>query len=258
MKRLLFCLLLFVGFYCEAQEYQVLHVKGEIIKEKDGALLKPGDKINESDKIKFQTDNAMAAVLSDEKGRYILRVDKEEEESSDLVYVIKSAISPVRGGMSTRATGINNDIDMQLYFEEAPYVWAGETLKISLSRSSYPMSDHLFFVLEYGYDGEKVSKKLGFEDDYLVMKKGQVFNIEGNPADQDLISNYELYYYDEESEEGRRITSIDFVLITQDELDEIFALFPDDVKNRDYEIADFLSDMYGKCDPLQLQHNYPK
>jgi len=254
MKPILTLLFIFSVIYAYSQEYQVLHVKGDIILEKDGSLLKSGDKISEKDKIRFKSKDAMAAVLNKEKGRYIIKATSESTDENDLFYIIKSTISPVRGGMSSRAAGINNDIDFQLYFAEAPYVWAGNTLKIAVSPAAYPMNEKRFFYIEYSYGGDWIGKKLNFENEFIIVEKKLLFSIDENQIDPDKVTDYTLYYYDAISEESKRITDIDFVLISQEELQQIANQFP--VNNDSYyEIADVLSNIYGKCDPLQLEHN---
>jgi hypothetical protein len=255
MKPLLTVLFVFASIVSYSQEYQVLHVKGKIVLEKDGTVLKAGDKISEKDKIRFESKDAMAAVLSNKKGRYIIKVKEETSNESDLVYVLKSAISPVRGGMSSRAGVINNDIDFKLYFAEAPFVWAGEVIKLGVSSVTYPMDDEQFFYIQYSIAGDKVSKKLSFEKDILIIEKKSFFSIDGSSINPEKVTNYSLYYYNSANEESRLITEIDFVLISQEELQQIFDQYP--VKDEDtyYEIADVLSNLYGKCDPLQLENN---
>jgi len=255
MKPLLTILFVFAFVLSYSQEYQVLHVKGKIIREADGTLLKPGDKITEKDKIRFMTKDAMAAVLNKEKGRYIVKVAEETSDESDLIYVLKSTISPVRGGMSSRAGGINNDLDFKFYFAQAPYVWAGDVIKIGVSQAAFPMNEDRFFYIEYSFDGERVSKKLEFEKDLLIIKKDSIFNIDGSSIDPGKVTEYTLYYYNTDSEESRLITDIEFVLISQEELQNIFDQYPDKSDDAFYEIADLLSNLYGKCDPLQLENN---
>lgn len=254
---LLFLILMIFGT-AYSQEYQVLHVKGEIVREKDGTMLKPGDKIGEQEKVKFKSADAMAAVLNKDKGRYILKPGNSESKKNDLVYVLKSTISPVRGGMSSRAGGINNDIDFKLYFSQAPYVWAGDKLRIAVSPAAYPMNDEAFFYISYEYEGEVVNKQLGFEDDFLFFEKSDLLQVDGNTVDAADIDGYELYYYQDSEEESTHIADIDFVMISQADLEDIVKQYP--IANNDsyYELADMLSGLYGNCDPLQLEFNLRK
>lgn len=255
MKLIAAIFIVLFSFTAYSQEYQVLHVKGKIVLEKDGTLLKAGDKIDEKDKIRFEEKDAMAAVLSKEKGRYILKATDSPSNESDLVYIIKSAISPVRGQMSSRAGSINNDIDFQLYFGQVPYVWAGEVLKVAVSKATYPMNEERFFYIEYSYAGDWIGKKLGFEKDFIILDKATFFRLDETPIDPEKVSGYTLYYYNAVSEESKRITDIDFVLISQEELQQVADQFPDLSSDSIYEIAAIFSSLYGKCDPLQLENN---
>ena len=252
--------LLFVFAFCPiySQEYQVLHVKGKVIRESDGIALKPGDKITEKEKIRFETKESMAAVLNKEKGRYILKATGDTEQQNDLVYILKSTISPVRGGMSSRAAGINNDLDFQLYFAQAPYVWAGEVLKIAVSPAAYPMDENRFFYIEYSFSGDWIGKKLEFENEFLIIEKESLFEIDGKPVDPEKVSDYTLYYYDTVTEESKKITDIKFVLITSEELQQIALQFEPINNDSYYHIAEILSGLYGSCDPLQLENNITK
>lgn len=258
MKPIFVLLFAFAFYPIYSQEYQVLHVKGKIIRESDGALLKPGDKVSDKEKIRFDSKESMAAVLSKEKGRYILKATGDTERQNDLVYILKSTISPVRGGMSSRAAGINNDLDFQLYFAQAPYVWAGDVLKIAVSPAAYPMSDSRFFYIEYSFSGDWIGKKLEFEKEFLIIEKEKLFEIDGKPVDPEKVSGYTLYYYDTVTEESKKITDIQFVFITSEELQQIASQFQPINNDSYYHIAEILSGLYGSCDPLQLENNIPK
>ena len=54
MRKIAVVLLLYTAFQANCQEYQVLHVKGEIVRVDDGSLLKPGDKITGEKQIRFK------------------------------------------------------------------------------------------------------------------------------------------------------------------------------------------------------------
>lgn len=52
--------------------YHVIHVNGTIQIKASGKLLEIGDKISSEDEIVFKTPDAMAALISAEKGRFTL------------------------------------------------------------------------------------------------------------------------------------------------------------------------------------------
>jgi hypothetical protein len=70
----LFSALSKTGFSEAADTYHVIHVNGTIQIRASGKLLEVGDKISSEDEIVFKTPDAAAAVISAEKGRFILRV----------------------------------------------------------------------------------------------------------------------------------------------------------------------------------------
>ena len=246
---------LLLSINAKSQQYQILHLKGEIFKVANDLALRTGDKIGEEEQIRFGSKDAMAAVLSTEKGRYILRPTKAISDQSDLIYVLKAAVTPVRGGMSTRAAGLKNLIDFRLYFAEAPYVWAGDVLNIYISGYAFPMNDEKYFFMRYQINDDTINKKLLSEGDNLIINKSTLFSIDGRTVDQNLASEFELFYYDSVEEESTLMTAIEFVFIDQETIQAIFNQYQDPTEDAYYKVADMLSDLYGKCDALQLRHN---
>ena len=247
--------LIFITVQLRGQEYQVLQVKGEIVRSSDGTILKPGDKISEEEQIQFVTKDAMAAVLSEEKGRYIIKVKSEETDQSDLIYVLKSTISPVRGGMSSRSSGIRNQVDLMLYFQEEPFVWVGDLIRVKIAPSAFRMNDKNYFFLRYTVNEEKINKKLPFEDDILIIDKSLVFTVDGQSFNAADAGNYELFYYRSSHEEATSMAKIDFVLMDIEDVEILYSALVDESEYPFYDVAEILSDLYGKCDPLQLMYN---
>lgn len=255
MRSAMLILFVLVSYSLLAQEYQVIHVKGDIIREESGESLKAGDKVSDDERIQFKTKDAMAAVLNPELGRFILKSEADKETRADLFYVIKSTVTPVRGGMSTRAAGINNAFDMQVYFAEATYVWVGEYIALRVSSVTFPQDENNFFFLRYEYNGNQINRRLDHKEHTLLMKKKDVFDVEGKMIAPSDASNFELHYYRDENEESMLITEIDFAFVSRDELMTIYNSFKDASKYPFNDVADLLSNMYGKCDPVQVQYN---
>jgi len=255
MKNFVTSLLLLITVQVHGQYYQIIHVKGEISKTASGELLKPGDRLMEDEEITFKSPEAMAAALNPEKGRFIIRADSGQENTVDIIYILKSTITPVRGGMSTRAAGINNAFDLKVYFAEATYVWAGNEIFLPVSRSAFPLDESNYFFLRYQYKGEEINKKVGTEANALLMKQEDVFRVDDKEINPFDVSDYELFYYQSEAEESTLIAEIDFVLISQEVLGTVYKAFETTSKYPYNDVADMFSDMYGKCDPVQVRYN---
>ena len=240
-----------------AQDYQVLHVRGEILHESSGKNLSPGDKVSGSDKIHFKTTDAMAAVLSTDKGKYILKAGDGAKSGSgnDLVYVLKTAISPVRGGMSSRAGGINNRIDFVNFFGKERYVWAGDLIKIQVSETSFPMNENRFFYLSFNHGGETYNKMLPYEGDLMILTKEDIFSVDGEKLDVNNINPLELLYYDAEKEESMLMATITFAYVSKQELSYFKSILESSGDQLEHDIADMLAELYGKCDSDQIGYN---
>jgi hypothetical protein len=238
------------------QEYVVLHVKGSITKSNSNTELKPGDTMSADEKIEFGTADAMAAVLHPEKGKYVLKTTSPDNSSkNDLIYLISNVLSPVSGNMSTRSGGINNVLDFRKYFEEGPFVWAGNVLKIEVSENNFPINASHFFFLNYSYQGEEINKKLKSEKAKIIFERNEVFKIDGQPVDEDEVNNYKLFYYNSINEQSSLVANIDFVFVEQNVLEYIYEAYDKYEKEPLTSIAGLFTEMYGKCDPDQLAYN---
>ncbi len=255
MSKLVIVFLFFISFQIKSQEYQVLHVKGEILRLEDGSPLSTGDRITGKDQIRFASKDAMAAVLNSEKGRYVIKATHDKTEQSDLIYVLSSTLSPVRGGMSTRAAAVRNSIDFEQYFGETPYVWAGDQIRLDISTQAFIMDDQRFFFMRFVMNNEEVNKKLDFDEEVLILDKNTLFKVDDISVDPERISDYRLFYYDSTSEESTLLTPIQFVLINQQTLQELHGQYQDSSQNAYRDIAEILATLYGRCDPLQIEHN---
>jgi len=252
-KLTLILFILFSSSFSMGQSYQVLHVKGEILY--NGIQIKSGDKIHGDKNIEFGSNDAMAAVLSKEKGRYIIKANPGSGSSSNLVYILNSTLSPVRGNMSTRSGAINNTLDLAKYFGEKPFVWAGDLIVVNISKEAYEMDDDHFFFLRYQYNNETVNKRLRFEGTKLIMDKNEVFSIENQPVIRSKSWSQQLFFYDYPNEETELITDIQFVLLDKSDIENFKnGIAPDDFVLD--EISQILSDLYGKCDLEQLIRNF--
>ena len=87
------------------------------------------------------------------------------------------------------------------------------------------------------------------------MKKNDVFKVDDEAVNPFEVSDYEIFYYKSENEESTMITEVDFVLISQEVLLNVYEAFKDIGKYPYNDVADMFSNMYGKCDPVQVEYN---
>jgi hypothetical protein len=148
--------------------YRVIHVRGTILvkapkTDRTGTAengfhpMKIDDKISEMDEIVFKTPDAVAAVMSREKGRFTLRAENLEKgkDGCELAGFVKTCLLPPRKRISTRS----------LSEQDAKQMKTEISLLISLLRSWERKEDEirkecLEFLTEM-YFGEENADKAG-------------------------------------------------------------------------------------------------
>jgi len=235
-----------------AQDYVVIHVRGEIIRQQTNTPLKRGDKINGDEQIRFNSPEAVAAVLSSNRGRFILKSVDDKKEDSDLFYIFKSAVKPMRGRMSTRAGGINNALDFQKFFAEK-LAFIGEELRIKVSKSTFPQNEGNFFYIRYTYSDEQINKKLTSRSDTLIINKTELLKVDGQRISEEEASDYILFYYDAANQNSQQISILDFAMISIADLKSILsAMKESDISVDPDEVALMVTELYGRCQQSNL------
>ena len=162
--------------------YTTIHVIGKIYRPDSQSFLKRGDRLSDEEKLEFQTKDAKAAVLSSDRGRYVLQPSQEAASADGaLVFALKSVITPVKGRMSTRAGGINNKLDFQKKLNDGAVAWLADEMSVNVSESAYPTDDSKFFFASYDYQGEQINKKLESQNELLVFKKTDFYTVDDAP-----------------------------------------------------------------------------
>lgn len=246
--KMLSTILLVVSIHASAQTYTVIHSIGKILDTKTGKYLAKGSKVDESSAVMFETKGARAAVLSSSRGRFVIQEQASSQNKSDIVYTLSSVISPARGRLSTRAGGINNKLDFEKYFEE-PVALLGNIFNLEVSPTAYPMDDSKFFYAQYQYNGEAINKKLSNDGTNIVLEIGDFFSIDGNPIEAEEVSAINLFYYNAETQESTRLTSMAFSIVPNEDLKSIAGQMKDDRS----AMLEIIHSMYGKCSEAYLE-----
>lgn len=260
-KHIFFFVALFglvtLGF---AEQYNVLHVKGEIRLEKTKTQLKPGDVINSEDKVIFGSPDALAALFSPSKGRFTLSSTKKGDDFGDeFVAYVKSNLFPAKKGLSTRAAGmLKNEIELEQHFSKENYLVLGTT-KIRISPDAYPMKSNAFFYLRFEYEGEEVNKQLLYEGDALVLSAEHILQVDNQAIKAEQVDEYHLFYYDAASTVSQRICEFTPVFPEEEMMISSLELMIKGLKSEGKtkeeirsEIDGFVAEYYGNADAEAL------
>jgi len=247
--RYLATLLVLIAFQSKSQSYTVIHTIGNIYDTQSETYLSKGSKISESAELRFESKGARAAVLSSSRGRFVIQESQSTNTQSDAVYALMSVISPVRGRLSTRSGSINNILDFQKHFNEGTVALVGELYQVSISPSAFPMSESRFFYVQYQFNDETINKKLGSDEDQLVIDLSEFYSVDGNPIESSGVSDVKLLYYDAGKGTSKFITDMDITYVSDETLKSLVKEFP---KNPSIPVLELINSMYGKCTEEQV------
>lgn len=217
--------------------YKVIKINGQILFVKTGVDMKRGDVFASGTALDFVTVTSRAAVMS-QSTRYVLQANSKG----------KVKILPATSNITSRSGALINLIDLQNHFSGRYLIFDNE--KLQIGKEAFPMDKAHFFYVKYDYNGEEIAKQLSYEDNFLFIKKEELFKVDGvgiPVEEKEMI----LYYRDDESKKSYRINSFTPVFPDLKELKievEILldALGQVSAEKKMAEITAYLNDFYGK------------
>lgn len=252
IRYLTLVLLICIQSSIVAQSYTVIHSIGEIYNLQTGKYLQKGMKIDETAALRFDSQNARAAVLSSSRGRYIIQETSSSTSQSDAAYTLSSIISPARGKLSTRSGGINNALDFKKHFEDGPIAVFDMRYILNISPSAFPMNEDKFFYTQYNYEGELINKKLSNNEASLIFD-GTIYSIDDQPVDPENVGEMTLFYYNNTTQVSSQITKIQLAHVSNEDLISISSNFEQPTSEENLlTISEWVNDLYGKCTAEQV------
>lgn len=235
--------------------FLITKVKGVIIKQKDGNVLKRGDRILSTDQLKFVTPKAFAIALTPKRQKYYLRA---VEQKGQILTVLASKV-PIKekNYLSTRAIVTNKPVtDLYQYLGDETFTVIGDELHLKLNRRNYTIDSLRPIVLKYNYEDTLYQTK--YSDDQFVINKNDLKGIE--EGNEKFVEKVEISQLIIPANLNKEITWIDFKFVEEksltDELRTIMDLMKTDGATDD-EMKQFLReyfrDVYGKTDAFYLQ-----
>jgi hypothetical protein len=223
MKRIFLIGFLFVlshSLLAQTETFYVIHLKGIILNQTTGKNLKVGDKLNATDKIKYNPETASAVVMSSQRGRFVIGKPQGEKSTAigDFVALVKNTMIPAKsnGQLSTR--GGENEVvtDLKNVFSSQVFVFPATYSRLILSPSVYPMNNSTVMVYSFSNNGKTVNKTIGFSKDTLIFDKKALYVAEGQPVTVESINEASIYYYNKKDKSTRKIASFKPVFVTDE------------------------------------------
>jgi hypothetical protein len=282
-------LILLLGFTMNVksqESYFVTFVKGTVILDKTQQLLKVGDEIKETNKLKFtQATDAVGAVS--EKGRRVklsLTQSQIERQKTKSEFVsVLSAFLPVRKVAALRALTkrvvLHDEFEMEYFFgaknhDLAGFMWnkkegeaedEGKTFLI-LGQGEYPVrakeflqNDAQYFYLTYTVAGQTHKKILPYQGKNLWIDS-TIFKTDKQQFAPEAVKDIKMFYRFADGH-SQFITEFRPVFGNDTELKNSLHLLIEKAKLTQTdtevifrnEILPFLSDFYGEPEPYNVK-----
>jgi hypothetical protein len=272
MNRLIlvFLLVVFAFITCQAQQYNVVTTKGNILYGNDKKLLGRGDKVDIDGHLVFKDQEAMAVLIGNTGERFILKKNQTAASGdSELMATIKDVLIPMKkmAALTTRGSIDHKIIDLEAMIGDQNFVIVGDKMILKLDEAYYPMDDKRYFIFSYYIGTKAVNKKIYFEENQLVFQASKLFLNDEDQIDPATIKEVKVFYRDDIKKDTRLISSFRPVVLSNERLKAECDILIDFYKEAGMdnslikeEINDYLNSFYGKTakEPVYiwLENNY--
>lgn len=210
MKRLALLIFVVSGFALNltAENYTVLYIKGKVKNLTTNKPVARGDQLSTAHKLEFENKEASLAVLSAERGRYLVQPGAKPGGSSELVAVVQDVLAPFKKGkLSTRgAQDEEGLIDIKSYFGTEDFVVLGDSITININPNKYPMNENQVFILYYEWKNQGVSKEIAFQGKTIILEREKLFDVNGRQANPRDVEKVQLYYYNKLTKQSQKVS----------------------------------------------------
>lgn len=219
-----------------------------------------------TDTLIFESKDATAYLVGRDKGGFVIKPrmndpqnNKFEKPLNSFKALVNDYLKLSTENLSSRSSGFRNRIDFVNYFFHNVIV-IGDTLKLNVSKDSYPMSDFTFFFIKYTYNGDTINKKLEFIDDYLLLSKSQMFTIDGVPINNEKCTNIKLFYYNKNLETSDPMAEIRLEFLSNKDvrliIDNYLSIVGSVLSKTEMKekLIEVLNNIYGRPDEQNLEN----
>ncbi len=258
--------LIMFGLQTYAQDsYTVTRINGKVINYKTGTELKAGDILQSSDKVTFDSFDSYIISISQNTGRYMMKMHlpPSPEAVQQLTVTVKEVAVPTkrRSLMAERYKPEEKEVaDLKGYFGNDKFSVIGDKVSIPVSAGNYQIDENKFIVFYYRVNNNPVSKKLGYEQNALLVEKDKLLATNAGSIASNEIPSVAVYLYEKNTRTSEEITKFDLVFVDQEALtNEFYTILPilrrqkmsnDDIKKY---LIEYYFDFYGATDSKSIK-----
>lgn len=259
--KLIVAMVLLFGLGVQAQDvYHVTRVNGKLTNLKTGQDVVAGDVLSPDDVILFESLDSYAITIDESMARFQIKIqdDTITDQHQTLTSSVKEAAVPtkMRNLMLARFDPSQSEVsDLRQYFGNDKFSIIGDAITVPLDQQKYPLSDDKFIVFYYKVDNNPVSKKIGHDEQTLLVERDKLVTSSVGEIQGNEISNLAVYEYETSTRRSNEITRFTLVFVDKDELvNEFKTIIPilkrqkmaeDEIKKY---LIEYYYDFYGATD----------
>lgn len=250
MWKIVFILTLgiFFNLFAYSQSYLVVKTWGEA--SYDGATIEKGKVIDLNKSIRFAEKNNKL-LLADKSGKLFW-----SEAPAGVDFQVDKTLIEIEQNLTRGFMKKNLGVrDFKTYFGNEKFTLVGDQVSVPVNLDYFPLNDAHFLVFHYNLEGQTVSKKIGFNNQKLILSKQDLLNINNKTLETSLISDLEVYEYFPNSGQSNLISTIDLQFVSPDEIINEASLITNYIDsesdNLNTIIDSYLNNAYGKFDNFQ-------
>lgn len=262
--KLTFISLLFLSLQVKSQDsYIVVRIKGKVTNFKTGTRLKSGDVLQPTDKITFDNFDSYIISISQNTGRYMIKLHEPPvPEVTKFTAIVRDiAIPTKRRSLMTERYRPDQQVvdDLRLYFGNGKFSVIGDKIEIPLDPQRIPVNENRFVVFYYRVNNSPISKKIGYQQNVLILEKDKLISTSAGNITSDEIPGVSVYLYEPETRSSDKIAKFDLVFVDPDQLTrEFHTILPilksqnmgkEDIKKY---LIEYYYDFYGATDSRSI------
>lgn len=259
-------LLLAASINLQAQDsFIVTRINGKVTNNKTGTLLKAGDVLQPSDRVTFDSFDSYVISIGQNMGRYMIKLHEPPapETIQQLTAMVKDVAVPTkrRSLMAERyrpdETVVN---DLRSYFGNDKFTVIGDIVSVPINNQAYPIDNNRFIVFYYRVNNNPVSKKIGYEENSLIIEKDKLLSTNAGVITQNEIPSVGVYLYEKNTRTSEEITKFNLAFVDRETLtNEFLTIIPilqkqrmakDDIKKY---LIEYFYDFYGSTDSRSIK-----
>ncbi len=255
-----------IAINVQAQDsFIVTRINGKVTNYQTGTQLRAGDVLLPSDKVTFDSFDSYVISIGQNMGRYMIKLHEPPapETIQQLTAVVKDVAIPTkhRSLMSERyrpdETVVN---DLRSYFGNDKFTIIGDMVSVPVNPQNYQIDENKFIVFYYRVNNNPISKKIGYENNSIIIERDKLTNTSAGVISQNEIPAVSVYLYEKDTRTSEEITRFNLVFVDRETLmNEFFTIIPilerqkmpkDEIKKY---LIEYFYDFYGATDSQSIK-----